>query len=243
MTPVRCIVLPGMDGTGEWLDGFIAAMAPDFATQVIAYPRDRTLGYAELAAFARPHLPTDRPYLLLGESFSGPIAIALAAQRPPRLAGLVLCASFAQAPRPPWSPCSATVLPRWATTLPLSRVPARLIAHAMLGRWSDARWRARIAAVLSQVRPAVLAHRLDAVRGVDARAALRSIDRPVLQLRATRDRLVGPGSARAIAQVRPATRCIDIDAPHFMLQACPTQAAAAIRRWRDDAPGLPANAY
>ncbi|MGO4780317.1 alpha/beta hydrolase, partial [Lysobacter sp. 2RAB21] len=73
MTPMRCIVLPGMDGTGALLDDFIAAMAPRFATSVIAYPRDRALGYDELVVFARSRLPLDAPYLLLGESFSGPI--------------------------------------------------------------------------------------------------------------------------------------------------------------------------
>lgn len=244
---MRCLVLPGMDGTGALLDDFIAAMAPRFDTQVVAYPCDRALGYAELAAFVRPRLPTDRPYLLLGESFSGPIAIALAAQRPPNLAGLALCASFARSPRPPWSPWSAAMLPRWATTLPLSRVPVRLIAKMMLGRWSDARWRARIQATLGAVQPAVLAHRLDAVRTVDATAALGEIDLPMLYLRATRDRLVGPDSLSAIQRARPQARGVEIDAPHFILQTCPEQAARAIRQWCDEAlpsmePEPPANA-
>lgn len=235
MTAMRCLVLPGMDGTGAPLDDFIAAMAPRFDTRVIAYPRDRKLGYAELAAFVHPQLPTDGPYLLLGESFSGPVAIALASQRPPRLAGLVLCASFARAPRPPWSPWSAAVLPHWATHWPLSRIPDRLIAHMMLGRWSDAHWRARIRATLNAVQPTVLAHRLDAVRTIDATAALSEIDLPMLYLRATRDRLVGRDSLSAIRQVRPQTSCIEIDAPHFMLQACPGQAARAIQQWCDEA--------
>lgn len=85
MTPMRCIVLPSMDGTGELLSDFVAAMAPAFDTEVVAYPRDRILGYDELVARVRPQLPTDEPYLLIGESFSGPIAIRLAASKPPRL--------------------------------------------------------------------------------------------------------------------------------------------------------------
>lgn len=235
MIAMRCVVLPGMDGTGALLDDFIAAMAPRFDTRVIAYPCDRGLGYAELADFVHAQLPTDGPYLLLGESFSGPVAIALASQRPPRLAGLVLCASFARAPRPPWSPCSAAALPRWATKLPVSSVPTRLVAQAMLGRWSNAHWRARIRATLNAVQPAVLAHRLDAVRTIDATAALSQIDLPMLYLRATRDRLVGRDSLSAIRQVRPQTSYIEIDAPHFMLQACPGQAARAIQQWCDEA--------
>ena len=235
MIPMRCVVLPGMDGTGALLDGFIAAMAPRFDTEVIAYPRDRALGYAELAEFVHPRLPTDRPYLLLGESFSGPVAIALAAQRPPYLAGLVLCASFARAPRPPWSPWSAALLPRWATKLPLSRLPDWAVSQMMLGRWSDARWRARLRAALNAVQPAVLAHRLDAIRDVDTTDMLREIDLPTLYLRATRDRLVGPDSLSAIRRARPQLRCVEIEAPHFMLQACPGKAASAIRQWCEQA--------
>ncbi|MGQ0798894.1 MAG: serine aminopeptidase domain-containing protein [Pseudomarimonas sp.] len=43
-------------------------------------------------------LPRSEPYFLLGESFGGPLAIALAARQPRGLLGLVLCASFARYP-------------------------------------------------------------------------------------------------------------------------------------------------
>lgn len=228
---MRCIVLPGMDGTGELLDGFAAAMAPRFEVQAIAYSRDQLMDYDALVEFVFARLPRDRPYLLLGESFSGPIAIRVAAQRPAGLRGLVLCATFARAPRPPWSPCSAAWLPRWATQLPLSRIPAGGLAALMLGRWADARWRGRIRTTLSQVSPAVLAHRLDQVRIVDERAALRTIDLPLLSLRASRDRLVARDSGVAIGRACPGASQIEIEAPHFVLQACPEQAAAAIRSW------------
>lgn len=230
---MRCIVLPGMDGTGDLLHGFAAAMAPRFEVEVIGYPRDRPMGYDALVEWVMTRLPAHEPYLLLGESFSGPVAIRVAAQRPEGLRGLVLCASFARAPRPPWSPCSAAWLPHWATQLPVSRVPVRLLAQLMLGRWADARWCERIGASLDLVAPSVLAHRLDQVRGVDAIAALGTIDCPMLYLRASRDRLVSHDSGRAIRQARPDTSCVAIEAPHFVLQACPAQAAAAVREWCD----------
>src|SRR5262245_40814685 len=136
---MRCLVLTGLDGGGELLGDFLAAMAPRFQAQALSYPRDPTLGYDELVEWVWPRLPVDEDFVLIGESFSGPIAIRLAARRPPRLAGLVLCASFARAPRPPWSPLGAGALPALAPLLPLSRLPVGAAARVMLGRWRSPR--------------------------------------------------------------------------------------------------------
>ena len=228
---MRCIVLPGMDGTGELLDGFIAAMKPGFETTVIAYPRDRALGYDALVEFVRPRLPVDRPYLLLGESFSGPIAIRLAAQRPPGLAGLVLAATFARAPRPPWSPLGSSALSPLAPLLPLTRLLAGWAALVMLGRWRSRQWVARLRSVLGSLDPVVMRHRLSEVARVDVSAALAATVCPLLYLRATRDRLVSADSWRLIEKARPDAQCVGLDAPHFLLQARADAAAGAIERW------------
>jgi pimeloyl-ACP methyl ester carboxylesterase len=51
---------------------------------------DQALRYDELLPLVLEHLPTDRPFVVLGESFSGPLAIRIAAVRPPCLRALVL---------------------------------------------------------------------------------------------------------------------------------------------------------
>ena len=93
-------MLPGLDGTGKLFAGFIRAIGADAKVQVIAYPHDEPLGYGELEALVRAALPTDRRYVLLGESFSGPLAIRLAADPPRGLAGVILCGTFAKNPFP-----------------------------------------------------------------------------------------------------------------------------------------------
>ncbi|MBC7989027.1 MAG: hypothetical protein H7Y19_05525 [Luteimonas sp.] len=80
---MRVIVLPGLDGTGELLDAFAAALAPEFDAQIIPYPRDRMLGYADLTQLVIAAMPRNEPFLLVAESFSGPIALRVAATRPP----------------------------------------------------------------------------------------------------------------------------------------------------------------
>ena len=89
-----------MDGTGELFADFIAALHDAVVPLVVSYPKGQVLDYEALTEFARASIPFDRPFVLLGESFSGPVAIALAAFRPPGLRGLILCCSFARNPVP-----------------------------------------------------------------------------------------------------------------------------------------------
>ena len=61
------VLLPGFDGTGLLLAGFATAFGPDVEIAVISYPTDKPLGYAGLESIARRHLPSNRPFFLLGE--------------------------------------------------------------------------------------------------------------------------------------------------------------------------------
>lgn len=94
------VLLPGLDGTGELFAPLVAAWGDRFRTQVVSYPRAERLGYAALADRVRALLPLHEDYVLLAESFSGPLGVMLAAERPQRLRGLVLCATFARSPLP-----------------------------------------------------------------------------------------------------------------------------------------------
>src|SRR5690349_12020217 len=94
------VILPGMDGTGKLLDDFAAALKPELDPIVLSYPGDRPLGYSELESLARAALPQDRPFVIVAESFSGPIAVAIGASQPAGLRGLILCCSFVRNPIP-----------------------------------------------------------------------------------------------------------------------------------------------
>lgn len=230
---MRCLVLPGLDGGGALLDDFLAALRPRFDARALAYPGDASLGYDELVEWAWPQLPAHEPFVLIGESFSGPVAIRLAARRPPQLAALVLCASFARAPRPPWSPLGLASLPTLLHGLPLQRAPLALVARATLGRWSTPQRCERLRLALDALDPAVLRKRLGEIAGVDVRAALADVAAPVLYLRAGADRLVSRDSWEEIRRAQPRAEGIALDAPHFLLQACAEEAAARIGRWLD----------
>ncbi len=217
------VLLPGMDGTGELFGPLIEALGTDVATVVVRYP-DRPLRYSEHEAIARDNLPKDRPFVLLGESYSGPIAVSLAAAAPPGLLGYVLSTSFVVCPRP--------ILKRIRPLLGLAStriVPASLAAAFTLGRFATTDLREAQTRALRSVSAWTLAARLQNMADVDVREKLRDVKVPKLYLRATEDRLVPNGAGRLFEQLASNARVIDVVGPHFLLQANPTDASREIR--------------
>jgi pimeloyl-ACP methyl ester carboxylesterase len=88
------VLLPGLHGTGHLFADFARECPSAFVPRVIEYPCDRFLDYRELLPFVRDRLPQDSDFVILGESFSGPLAVMLAAGRPRRLRAVVLVATF-----------------------------------------------------------------------------------------------------------------------------------------------------
>jgi pimeloyl-ACP methyl ester carboxylesterase len=221
---VALVILPGMDGAAAPRADFAAALGPGIEPRVVSYPPDPALEYAELEALVRASVPTDRPFVLLGESFSGPIAISIAASRPPHLVGVILCVTFASNPLPvlgamPW------LLP----LLPFGLAPMRVISAFLLGRFATAPLSQALRATFDEVSRLTFKARLGVVAHADMRPALANVRVPVLYLRATEDRLVPRRCADAIARLATQTRIVDIEAPHMLLQVAPDTAAAAVR--------------
>ena len=220
------VMLPGMDGTGELFSRFVAALGPGMEALVLRYPADQPLGYAELEARVREALPTDRPYVLLAESFSGPIGIELASQRPSQLEGLVLCCTFARNPRPAMRALQA-LLP----AIPLAALPVAPLGRALMGRDFDPILQAELAAAIRPLPAPVMRARLRAVLQVDATARWREVRVPTLSLRAAQDLVVPRSAGDWLLETRPGTELVELQGPHFLLQKRPDEAAAAVRRF------------
>ncbi len=218
------VLLPGMDGTGELFEPLLSALEGQFNTLVVSYPNDRSLSYAELQSIVLKALPTDSPFVLLGESFSGPIAISLAALQPPQLKGLVLCSTFVRNPRPRLRGLSFLL-----NILPLHPVPIGLISTLLLGHFSTPALRRSLHRAISLVTPSVMRARLRAVLTVDVAKELACVSVPTLYLRATHDRLVLATASALISQLKPDIRITKLDAPHCALQAAPHNATKSIK--------------
>jgi pimeloyl-ACP methyl ester carboxylesterase len=223
---VRLVLLPGMDGSGSLFSDFIAALEPGFEFTVVRYPADRVLDYTELEGIARTFLPENSPYILLAESFSGPIGISIAASSPPGLVGLVLCCSFSRNPRPVLGAF------RWVLDLlPESRIPITVLSAFLLGRHSTGHLRSQMSEALDRLSKGVLKARLMAVFKVDVSARLAHIKIPILYLQALEDRLVPRSAAVHISRLAPQIRVVELCAPHLLLQTVPSAAADVVSQF------------
>ena len=216
------VLLPGMDGTGLMFEPFVKA-AEGFESRVVRYPTALT-SYPDCIAFARAALPTDRPFLLLGESFSGPVAIALAAERPAGLVGLVLCVTFARNPRP-----GLAWLRPLFQALPALRLPLPLLRRLLLGGHPPEALLNLANAMLPQVPPLTLKQRLLAVVAVDHTPLLARIQVPVLALCASQDRLVPQVATQWLRDHLPALDIATLKGPHWLLQTRPEAAVLVLR--------------
>ena len=218
------VVLPGLDGTATLHTEFVTSVGPAFdSVAVIPYPSDKALGYTALEALVRAQLPPATPFVLLGESFSGPIALSIAANPPSNLVGLVLSTTFAKAPVPLLSPLAA--LTRIA---PVRSLPPTVLSWLLLGRWATPQLEASLQRALLAVSPAVLRFRAAAAMRADVSARLSAVSAPILYLRATHDRLLSVAAGRHILSALPQCTPADIAGPHLLLQAAPTECARAV---------------
>jgi pimeloyl-ACP methyl ester carboxylesterase len=226
------VVLPGLDGTGDLLDAFRAAAPPGVECVVIGYPTGELLDYDALESYVASRLPLDRKMILVGESFSGPIAVRLAERLSERITALVLCSSFVTPPR-----CS---LLRFVARAPLFRIraPERVLAALMVAPFATPEVMSALSATLRKVAPAVLAHRVRELLIVNEVAALRRVCVPIVYLRGTFDRLVPERALSRIVSAAPSVIVHDIEAPHALLQTAPAAAWAAIASLMEPPDGI-----
>jgi pimeloyl-[acyl-carrier protein] methyl ester esterase len=219
------VLLPGMDGTGWLFEPFVQSLGDAQRVHVIAYPNTLVLGHGELIAHALSDLPAEGPLVLLGESFSGPLAVALSARCPARVIGLILCCSFVRNPRPWGRP-----LMRW---IPAVRVPAPLAARALFGAQAGTEQVRLLKRALDAVSPQVLRARMRVVAATDVSGDLEKLKIPLLYLQARRDRLVPHSALARVAALAPQTRVAVFDGPHALLQTLPKETAQAVRAFVD----------
>jgi pimeloyl-ACP methyl ester carboxylesterase len=228
ITPISLILLPGLDGTGLLFQPLLDVLPASIKPVVVRYPHENHLTYDELLPRVLESLPpNDEPFILLGESFSGPLAVMVAARHPPGLRGLILAATFVTGPWPiarPFIPIVARS-PLFALFVPLKRLRSRLGGYATPQR------RALMTELNATLRPRVVAARIRMVFHTDARQLLASCAAPVLYLRGTRDLTVPGWNLRTIKRICPAVTVESLSSSHMVLQGRPSESAAAIARF------------
>lgn len=225
--PVTLVLLPGMDGTGLLFAPFVRALPAWVQPLVVSYPPDRPLDYQGHLDIVMAALPRDEPYFLLGESFSGPLALMAATMRPKGLRGVILSATFVSWPLP-----LAPLLARVVVALGLFRLKAtRLFCRIVLGKNATKELKELFPVVLARLTPEVLSARARAVMAVDCSAELRACPVPLLALVADRDRIVSGRCPELMQIIRPDMEVVHFDSPHLILQLATAEAVRQICRF------------
>jgi pimeloyl-ACP methyl ester carboxylesterase len=212
-----------MHGTAELFAEFAAETPAEYIATVLSFGNLST--YDALAALIEPLVPKQGPVVIVAESFSGPLAIRIASVLGERVMALILCNSFAVAPRR----AVIRTLP-WPLIFALSP-PAAAIKWFLAGRRAPDALIQSIRSALDRTPRAIMVARMRALLQVNEVGHLSSLLCPVLYLRGTNDRLVPASSAEVIIRAAPSTKIVDLPGPHLLLQTSPREAWGVIHRF------------
>jgi pimeloyl-[acyl-carrier protein] methyl ester esterase len=231
MVQNHLVLLPGLDGTGELFTPFRHALNNHFTSSVVSYPRDKLLHYQQLIPIIREVIPWDKPYTLVAESFSGPLALQFASVQRENIKAIVLVASFASSPLHPLLEWAKFLIKDSWLKKPL---PEKTLIKFLVDEDCPPVLMDVVLETIRNVRPEVIAHRIRMALDTDARLALGSCAKPILYLQGTRDRIVGRRGLDNILAVKPEVTAVEINAPHLLLQRQPREAVAAIEKFLAD---------
>ncbi len=235
---MNIVILPGLDGTGTLLAEVEELLAAVHDAAVLQYPSN-LYRYEDLQTWVENHLPK-KDFIIVAESFSGPIAAMVASKLPGNLRGVVFVATFAKTPRkiPPF-------LIRLVEIVPIkSRLVSALAQPFLMGRWSTRAFATKFRKALNLVPATTLAGRLREVVKVDVVGEIDHLNVPFIYLLAKNDRLIP--SKVSLDFERTPNDVFQIEGPHFLLQANPSESAKLILKFATrivPTDGVPSSPY
>lgn len=225
--PITLVLLPGMDGSGLLFAPFLRALPGWVKPLVVPYPQERPLDYQGHVEIVMAALPLDGPFVLLGESFSGPLALMAAARRPKGLIGVILSATFVK-----WPLALPPFFARLIVSLGAFRLKStQLFSRIVMGKNASAELKELFPQVLARLTPEVLAARARAVMTVDCMKELRTCPVPLLALVSDRDRIIADRCPEEMQRIRPDMEIVHFDAPHLILQLATAEAVEHVCRF------------
>lgn len=221
-TPTTLVLLPGLDGTEVFFRPLLAVLPPAVRPLVVCLPTSGSNTYADLLATVRDVVAELPECYVLGWSFSGPLALMLAAAEPSKVQGVMLAATFVRPPHP-WL---ARV--RFAATTVIWTMRASRRVPGWLGRGPTVQVHRAMAETWARVSARVVAARVRALLTVDVREHLRRCRHPVLYLASSQDEVVPPRNLTEIVRIRPSVQVRTIAGRHLALFTNPAAAADAV---------------
>jgi pimeloyl-[acyl-carrier protein] methyl ester esterase len=223
---MKIVLLPGMDGTGELFEPFIRALPPHWSAMPVAYPTHEAWGYDELFQFVQGQLPKHEDFVLLGESFSGPLALKIAAHPPKQMRALLLVCTFAKHPRP-----ALKFLSSLASLASLFRPPKSLIAAVLTNGATQTDVAGAVQQAVGKVSAQALKARLHTLNRLDDFLGHEPVTLPTLYLQAAQDRVVPSACLQLLKEYLPQMQSVSLEGPHCLLQVNPNGCVKAIEQF------------
>jgi len=219
----KLVLLPGLDGTGLMFEPFKNVFPNLEQLQIISYPVDQKLNYDELLEIVKKQLPKSQKFILLAESFSGPLAAKLLDH--PNLHAAIFCASFVKSPRP--------FISKIMNYLPTSllfkiSLPSLILRFACLGYKCPASTVDFTKISIQKVNSEVLAFRFGLLRKIDELNYVAKSHKPILCLVPSKDKLVPLSCSEDIKKANNSVYIEKIKGAHFLLQSSPEESVRAI---------------
>lgn len=226
------VMLPGLDGTGLVFEPLLKQLPDEIKPQVVRYPADRVMSFQEHVEFARKQLPRKKPFVLLAESFSGPIGLQILSEPPENLKGVIFVATFARHPTP--------FLLDLGLYLP-QKLLFNLFTKTFLGRFlclagASSESVDIFQGALKAVALSVLSNRLKILAELPPPPET-NFSGPGLYLQAKSDRLVAERAIVPLQQLLPQLQTKQLPGPHITLLAHPKEGAQIINSFIAELPG------
>lgn len=215
---MKLVFLPGLDGTGELFAPLSESLPKEIECKVIHYCLDKKQTYQELTEYVLAQLP-DEDYILVAESFSGPIAYNIALRHPKHMKSLILAATFLKNPRP----ILLFLMPNFLLHFPLPDIFVRYFLLSLRGK-SQIVYLFQNA--LRKVSTEVLSFRLDEVARLQE--VRETINVRTVYIQAVDDKLVLDHSLKDWEDVCYDLTVHRVDGGHLILQSNPKECAKII---------------
>lgn len=222
---MRLILLPAFDGTGAMFARLVVALGDAFEPLPIAYPETGPQDYDTLARGISERIVSEREFIVLGESFAGPLAYRIALAAGDRCRGAVFVATYLTNP----SPWLLGVLGALPARLSAGFVSRPLVVRLLtLSRAAECTVSREIAANFGSVAPGAIRARLRTIGALNGLPD-RKLALPCLYLQATGDRLVPAARLADFEAVCPDLTVARVAGGHFVAQENPRDCARAVR--------------
>jgi len=219
---LKLVLLPGMDGTGELFEEFLSYH--DDEHLVISLPQNGPQDHSSLAKSIENQLPKEN-YILLAESFSGGIVPELLKLDFPNMKGVIFVASFLSCPNRYLLPIAKVLPIKILASAPLSQIGHKFL---LLGQDASKALLSKFIKVTKSIPDHILKSRLTVMS--QQSLPLATLDVPTVYIQALSDKLITPRKSRELSNVFKNIEYIEIDGPHFLLQAKPKESSQAVAK-------------